>query len=72
MLALAVFGLGRSGRIIELDLRTRPRSRSLGFVVLGTLFVAVAGGIVTASAFSTRYAAVVFLPVPASRRARVR
>ena len=35
MLALAVFGVGRSGRIIELDLRTRPRSRGIGFVVLG-------------------------------------
>ena len=62
MLALAVFGIGRSGRIIELDLRTRPRARSLGFVVLGTLFAAIAGGIVTHSAFSSRYAAVVFLP----------
>ena len=62
MLALAVFGVGKSGRIIELDLRTRPRARSLVFVVLGTLFAAIAGGIVTASAFSSRYAAVVFLP----------
>ncbi len=62
MLALAVFGVGRTGRIIELDLRTRPRARSLGFVVLGTLFAAIAGGIITASAFSSRYAAVVFLP----------
>ncbi len=62
MLALAVFGVGLSGRIIELDLRTRPRSRGVGFVVLGTLFAAIAGGIITASAFSSRYAAVVFLP----------
>ena len=62
MLALAVFGAAKSGRIIELDLRTRPRARSLVFVVLGTLFAAIAGGIVTASAFSSRYAAVVFLP----------
>src|ERR1700728_3563379 len=62
MLALAVFGVGRSGRIIELDLRTRPRSRGMGFVVLGTLFAAIAGGILTSSAFSSRYAAVVFLP----------
>jgi mannosyltransferase len=62
MLALAVFGIGKSGRIIELDLRTRPRARSLVFVVLGTLFAAIAGGILTASAFSSRYAAVVFLP----------
>src|SRR6202034_4079315 len=62
MLALALFGIGRSKRIIELDLRTRPRARSLSFVVLGTLFAAIAGGILTASAFSSRYAAVVFLP----------
>ncbi len=62
MLALAVFGLGLSGRVIELDLHTRPRSRGVGFVVLGTLFAAIAGGILTASAFSSRYAAVVFLP----------
>jgi mannosyltransferase len=62
MLALAVFGIGRSGRIIELDLRTRPRARGVGFVVLGTLFAAIAGGIITQSAFSSRYAAVVFLP----------
>jgi mannosyltransferase len=62
MLALALFGIGRSGRIIELDLHTRPRARSLCFVVLGTLFAAIAGGILTASAFSSRYAAVVFLP----------
>jgi 4-amino-4-deoxy-L-arabinose transferase-like glycosyltransferase len=62
MLALAVFGVGLSGRIIELDLRTRPRARGLGFVVAGTLFAAIAGGILTSSAFSSRYAAVVFLP----------
>ena len=62
MLALAVFGAGVSGRIIELDLRTRPRARGVGFVVLGTLFAAIAGGIITSSAFSSRYAAVVFLP----------
>jgi 4-amino-4-deoxy-L-arabinose transferase-like glycosyltransferase len=62
MLALAVFGVGLSGRIIELDLRTRPRARGVGFIVLGTLFAAIAGGILTASAFSSRYAAVVFLP----------
>ena len=62
MLALAVFGVGLTGRIIELDLRTRPRARGVGFVVLGTLFAAIAGGIITASAFSSRYAAVVFLP----------
>jgi hypothetical protein len=60
MAALALFGVGRSERIVELDLHTRPRSRGLSFVVAGTLF---AGGILTASAFSPRYAAVVFLPL---------
>jgi mannosyltransferase len=63
MLALALFGIGKSDRIIELDLRTRPRSRGATFVVVGTLFAAIAGGILTGSAFSSRYAAVVFLPL---------
>jgi hypothetical protein len=61
-LALAVFGVARSRRVIELDLRTRPRARSLGFVVLGALLVALAGGVLTGTAYSARYAAVVFLP----------
>lgn len=62
MLALAVFGIAKSQRYIELDLRTRPHSRGVGFIVLGTLFAAIGGGIITSSAFSSRYAAVVFLP----------
>jgi mannosyltransferase len=63
MFALALFGVGRSDRIVELDLHTRPRSRGLTFVVVGTLFAAIAGGILSSSAFSSRYAAVVFLPL---------
>jgi hypothetical protein len=63
LLALALFGIGRSERTIELDLHTRPRARGVSFVVIGTLFAAIAGGILTASAFSPRYAAVVFLPL---------
>jgi mannosyltransferase len=63
MLALALFGLGKTARIVELDLHTRPRARGTTFVVVGTLFAAIAGGILTASAFSPRYAAVVFLPL---------
>ena len=63
MLALALFGIGRDRRFIELDLRTQPRSRGTTFVVVGTLFAAIAGGIATQSAFSSRYAAVVFLPL---------
>jgi mannosyltransferase len=61
--ALALFGVGRSDRVVELDLHTRPRGRGLSFVVAGTLFAAIAGGIATASAFAPRYAAVVFLPL---------
>jgi hypothetical protein len=63
MLALALFGVGKSERIVELDLHTRPRARGTSFVVGGTLFAAIAGGILTQSAFSSRYAAVVFLPL---------
>jgi mannosyltransferase len=60
--ALALFGIGRTGRIVELDLHTRPRARSMSFVVIGTLFAAIAGGLLTSSAFSSRYASVIFLP----------
>jgi hypothetical protein len=63
MLALALFGVGKTDRVVELDLHTRPRARGMTFVVVGTLFAAIAGGILTASAFSPRYAAVVFLPL---------
>jgi len=63
MSALALFGIGRSRRIIELDLRTRPVARGVTVAVVGTLFAAIAGGIIAKSAFSPRYAAVVFLPL---------
>ena len=63
MFALALFGVGESEGAIELDLYTRPRARGMSFTVLGTLFVAIAGGILTGSAFAPRYAAVVFLPL---------
>jgi mannosyltransferase len=60
---LALFGLGRDRVHIELDIRTRPFARGMAVVVVGTLVVAVAGGILTRSAFSPRYAAVVFVPL---------
>ena len=63
MAALGLFGLGRSERVIELDVRTRPRARAISFVVAGTLFAAIAGGILSKSAFAPRYAAVVFFPL---------
>lgn len=63
MFALALFGVGKTVRTIELDVYTQPRARGLSIAVGGTLFAAIAGGILTSSAFSPRYAAVVFLPL---------
>lgn len=61
--ALALFGIGRSGRVVELDWTTRPRARALTFVVVVTLLIAITGGLLSSSAFSSRYGAVVFLPL---------
>ncbi len=63
LLALALFGVARDRFHVDLDLRTRPRARPLAFVVGATLFVAIGGGIVSSSAFSPRYASVVFVPL---------
>ncbi len=60
---LALFGLARDRRHIDIDLYTRPRARGVSFVVAMTLFAAVAGGIISNSAFSPRYASVVFIPL---------
>ncbi len=59
---LAIFGLARDRWHIDLDLRTRPGSRALALVVFGTLVVAVAGGLLTKSGYSNRYASIVFVP----------
>jgi uncharacterized membrane protein len=61
--ALALFGVGRSTRLIELDLHTRPAGRGLTFVIVVTLTLAITGGLLSSSTFSSRYAAVVFLPL---------
>ena len=61
--ALALFGVARDHWHVDLDLRGRPRTRGLTFVVVCTLAAAITGGIVTGSAFSPRYAAVVFVPL---------
>jgi mannosyltransferase len=63
MAGLALFGTGRSGRIVELDWGTRPRARGVTFVVVLALFMAIAGGLLSSSTFSNRYAAIVFLPL---------
>jgi len=60
---LGLFGLAKDRWHIELDIRTRPRGRAMAFVVGVTLAAAVAGGILDKSAFSPRYAAVVFVPL---------
>lgn len=61
--ALALFGLAKDRLHIDLDIRTRAKGRPLAFVVVLTLMAAIAGGILTGSAYSPRYAAVVFIPV---------
>ena len=71
LLALGYFTLGRPGLVRPgprpLAHRTRPANPSGGpgvaFVVVVTLFAAIAGGILTGSAFSPRYASVVFVPL---------
>lgn len=60
---LAFFGIARDRYHIDLDIRGRSPARSVAFVVVLTLVAAVAGGIGSGSAFSPRYAAVVFVPL---------
>lgn len=60
---LAFFGIARDRWHVELDLRGRSPNRGIAFVVVCTLVAAVTGGIVTGSAFSPRYASVVFVPL---------
>jgi mannosyltransferase len=60
LVGLALFGTAIDSRRIELDLRTRPRARTVAIVTAGTLAVAVLVGMATRSAFQDRYAAVVF------------
>jgi hypothetical protein len=57
---LALLGRGLDGRHIELDLRTRPGARRELLVGGVTLFIAVSAGVITASAFATRYTSVAF------------
>lgn len=57
---LALLGRAVDGHRIELDLRTRPGVRAEAVVGTMTLIVAVAAGVLTASAFATRYTSVIF------------
>ena len=60
---LGLFGLARDRVHIELDVRGRPAARGLAIVVVGTLVLAITGGYVGQSAFSARYASVIFVPL---------
>ena len=62
-LGLALFGAARDRRHVDIDIRTRPAMRPLAFVILATLVAAISGAILSGSAFSSRYAAVVFVPL---------
>ena len=57
---LAVFGRAIDNYRVELDLRTRPRARAVGWIAGGTLVLAIVGGFVLRSAFTERYTAVMF------------
>lgn len=61
--ALGLFGLARDRWHVDLDLRTRRIARPTALMVVGTLVLAIVGAIVTDSAYSNRYAAVVFVPL---------
>ncbi|HWD51900.1 MAG TPA: glycosyltransferase family 39 protein [Acidimicrobiales bacterium] len=63
LIGLGLFGVASDRRHIELDIRTRPLGRPLGWIILGTLAAAIAGGFLSNSAFDARYASVVFVPV---------
>ncbi len=60
---LGLFGIARDRLHVVLDLRTRPLARGLGIVVVGTLALAITGGYLQGSAFSARYASVIFIPL---------
>ena len=59
---LGLFGVARDRWHIDLDVRTRRRGRPIAFVVVITLGIAVAGGLIAGSGFSDRYASVIFVP----------
>jgi 4-amino-4-deoxy-L-arabinose transferase-like glycosyltransferase len=63
LLGLALFGLASDRRHVEIDIRTRPPMRGITFVIMMTLVAAITGAIISGSAFSSRYAAVIFFPL---------
>jgi mannosyltransferase len=63
LVVLGLFGspLGRLG--VFLDLRVKPAARPLGWVAGATLVLALSAGLITHSAYSARYLAVILVPV---------
>lgn len=57
---LGVFGRGRDGIRIELDLRTRPQLRVEAVVAALTFAIGIATAFAAKGAFATRYASVIF------------
>ena len=60
---LGLFGIATDRRHIDLDIRTRPLGRPIAIVIAGTYAAAIAGGLLTNSAFDPRYASVIFIPL---------
>jgi len=60
---LGLFGMATDRHHIDLDVRTRPVGRPLAITIVGTLAAAIAGGFLSRSTFSPRYASVVFIPL---------
>lgn len=60
LMALGLFARAVDGRHLELDLRTRKPGRYLALTGFGTLVLALVATRVSGSAFSVRYAAVLF------------
>jgi len=58
----AVFGVAKSGTLIELDLRSRVPARLMTWIVFATMTIGIVGAHMSKSAFVPRYASVVFIP----------
>jgi hypothetical protein len=60
LVLLGVFGRGRDGRHVELDLRGQPEARVLAGFAAGTLVAALTLNYLVGGAFQSRYSAIVF------------
>ena len=60
LVVFGIFGRGRDGHTVELDLRTQPGTRREALLVAGTLGLGTTASFVLGSAFDARYASVMF------------